>query len=84
VEETTEPAVSETKFVNPEGAFTQRSSKEHVKKIMGTPTSLSKMPLGGETWWYGGSAYVTINSEGVVEGDRYKWRHIESSIATIL
>jgi curved DNA-binding protein CbpA len=65
---TMEPVAEEPEFINPEGAFTQGSSKEHVKKIMGTPTSLSKRPLGGETWWYGGSAYVDISSEGIVEG----------------
>lgn len=64
----TEPVTYEPEFINPEGAFTQGSSKEHVKKIMGTPTSLTKLPLGGETWWYGGSSYVNFNSEGIVEG----------------
>ncbi|MBS4194666.1 J domain-containing protein [Bacillus sp. FJAT-49870] len=53
---------------NPAGAFTQGSSKDHVKKIMGTPSSLNKMPLGEETWWYGGTAFVNFNEEGLVEG----------------
>jgi curved DNA-binding protein CbpA len=61
-------AKSEVEYINPEGAFTQGSSKEHVKLIMGTPSSLSSHPFGGETWWYGGSAYVEFNKEGVVEG----------------
>jgi curved DNA-binding protein CbpA len=58
----------EIQYINPEGAITQGSSKEHVKEIMGTPTSLSKSPLGSETWWYGGSAFVNISKEGIVEG----------------
>ncbi|GGB53045.1 J domain-containing protein [Fictibacillus barbaricus] len=65
---TTEPVADEPEFINPEGAFTQGSSKEHVKKVMGTPSSLSKLPSGGETWWYGGSSYINFNSEGIVEG----------------
>lgn len=53
---------------NPEDAFTQGSSKEHVKQVMGTPNSLSKMPLGGETWSYGNTAWVKFTPEGLVEG----------------
>ena len=68
-----EPPVDATEDVsevenNPAGAFTQGSSKDHVNKIMGTPSRLNKMPLGGETWWYGGTAYVNFNEEGLVEG----------------
>ena len=55
-------------FNNPEGAFTQGSSKEHVKKIMGTPSSLMTMPLGGENWHYGNTAWVEFDKEGKVEG----------------
>jgi len=47
-----------------EDAFKEGSSKEHVKKIMGTPTSLTN---GGDTWWYTNSAWVSFNKEGKVE-----------------
>ncbi len=53
---------------NPQGAFTQGSTKEHVKQVMGTPNSLSKRPLGGETWSYGNTAWVEFSPEGLVEG----------------
>ncbi|MBN8199188.1 J domain-containing protein [Cytobacillus pseudoceanisediminis] len=49
-------------------AFTQGSSKEHVKEIMGTPTQLMQRPLGGESWWYGETAWVNFDSNGRVEG----------------
>jgi curved DNA-binding protein CbpA len=65
---TVEQAENEVEYINPEGAFTQGSSRDHVKLIMGTPSSLSSHPFGGETWWYGSSAYVEFNKEGVVEG----------------
>lgn len=48
-----------------EDAFTEGSSKEHVKKIMGTPTSLTN---GGDTWWYTNSAWVSFNEEDKVDG----------------
>lgn len=51
-----------------DNAFTQGSSKEHVKEIMGTPTQLLKRPLGGESWWYGNTAWVNFDSNGRVEG----------------
>jgi len=60
--------VSNRNYSNPEGAFTQGSSKEHVKKIMGTPTSLMVMPLGGEKWSYGNTAWVNFDENGEVEG----------------
>ncbi len=64
----TEEESQEITANNPEGAFTQGSSKEHVKQVMGTPNSLSKMPLGGETWSYGNTAWVKFTPEGLVEG----------------
>lgn len=67
-EESQDTLTEETLGNNPNGAFTQGSTKEHVKKIMGTPSSLNKMPLGGETWWYGGTAYVNFDANGLVEG----------------
>lgn len=51
-----------------EDAFTEGSSKEHVKKIMGTPTNLSKGIYGEDTWWYTNSAWVKFDKEGKVEG----------------
>lgn len=50
-----------------EDAFTDGSSKEHVKKIMGTPTSIIKNAYGGDTWWYTNSAWVSFNKEDEVE-----------------
>ncbi|MFD1357654.1 hypothetical protein ACFQ4X_07025 [Fictibacillus halophilus] len=57
----------DTEFVNPEGAFTQGSSKEHVRAVMGAPTGISSYPTGREMWSYD-FATVTFNAEGVVEG----------------
>ncbi|CAM3888879.1 hypothetical protein GCM10009865_22210 [Aeromicrobium ponti] len=62
-----------------EGVFTQGSTKEHVKKIMGTPSSLNKMPLGGETWWYGGAAYINFDANGLVEG----WTDISGDVLKV-
>jgi len=58
IEESQDTLTEERLGNNPNGAFTQGSTKEHV----------NKMPLGGETWWYGGTAYVNFDANGLVEG----------------
>jgi hypothetical protein len=46
---------------------------------MGTPSSLNKMPLGGETWWYGGTAYINFDANGLVEG----WTDINGDVLKV-
>ncbi|WP_316571361.1 DnaJ domain-containing protein [Neobacillus sp. YIM B06451] len=81
--ESEEPIVEQSKEDgsrnNPNGAITQGSTKEHVKKVMGTPSSLSKMPLGGETWWYGGTAFINFDANGLVEG----WTDINGNVLKV-
>lgn len=62
-----EVSTENTDSFNSEGAFTQGSSKEHVKNVMGAPSGLHRLPSGREIWSYG-LASVTFTKEGVVEG----------------
>lgn len=79
VETTEETIVEQEDTNNPNGYFTQGSTKDHVKQVMGTPTGLNKMPLGGETWWYGGAAYINFNPDGLVE----EWTDFEGNVLKV-
>jgi outer membrane murein-binding lipoprotein Lpp len=48
---------------NPPNYFTLGSSKDHVKKIMGTPDSIVLT-----SWWYGKQSWVSFDKNELVEG----------------
>jgi cell division protein FtsB len=52
---------------NPPNAFTIGSTQEHVKKIMGSPKSVTKDSIT-HTWWYDGMSWISFNlNTGLVE-----------------
>jgi len=62
---------SQTEIIENPNHFTLGSSKEAVKKVMGTPTSI----ISDSSWLYGLSS-VSFNSKGTVDG----WSDIEDNL----
>jgi uncharacterized protein YoxC len=51
--------------INPPNAVTIGSTKQHVREVMGTPTS---MVAGGNYWWYGYASWISFDRQtGLVQ-----------------
>lgn len=48
---------------NPPNTITTGSDKEHVKKVMGTPTNIVLT-----SWWYGQESWISFDDNGLVDG----------------
>jgi hypothetical protein len=57
---------AQSEEINPPNAVAIGSTKQHVREVMGTPTS---MVAGGNYWWYGYASWISFDKQtGLVQG----------------